>query len=214
MYGLEGFSEHEIIELILFYSIPRCNTNEIAHALLARFGSINEVLHADEKQLCTVAGISDKTALYLKIWAAVFGICQAQQAKHNAAFASIHDAIGYVLPYYEGKTAETPAVLLLDEKRRPIRLAFLERGAFTACSVGTAQIAKMIFDCGASAFVLFHNHPNGVPSPSEEDLLVTRQLRSVFLQLGHPMLEHIIVCNDGYYEIMAHHMSSIKPEFK
>ncbi len=201
--------------MILFYSIPRCNTNEIAHALLARFGSISEILYADEKQLCTIEGISDKSVLYLKLWAAVFVLCQAQQAKQrDSAFETIQDAIDYVRPHYEGKTAETPAVLLLDEKRRPIDLIFLDKGAFTACSVGTEKIAEMLFECGAKVFVLFHNHPCGAQEPSEEDLLVTRQLRSVFLQLGRPMLEHVILCGDTHYEIMAHHMPSIVPNFK
>ncbi len=201
-FGFKGLSEHEILELLLYYPLPRRNTNEIAHELLDHFGSFKELLQADAAELCKISGISTQSALFFRLLADVFMLREIEKPSSRPAFQNLEEIADYVMPYYENKIVETPAVLLLDRKTRLIHLEFFEEGSLHHASLQTDRVVKLLLDYGADSFVLFHNHPNNMPNPSEADLLLTRKWHSLFSQLGHPMKAHILYANGTYTPIV------------
>jgi DNA repair protein RadC len=201
-HGLVGFSDHEILELLLFYALPRRNTNEIAHALLNRFGSLREIMRADPIELCKISGVSKQTSLFLHLLLDVCTLYGLQSHDNRPVFHTIDDVAQYVLPFYENKTLETPAVLLLDKKFRPLHLEFMEAGALQNVSVAADVVVRQLFHYNAAYFVLFHNHPASDKTSSEADLLVTRKWQYLFSQIGRPMLDHVLVTEKTFSTLM------------
>ncbi len=205
-HGFECLSEHEALELLLFYAIPRRNTNEIAHRLLDRFGSIRNVIRASEEELCQICGVSARTAFFFKTLLGTFGIYTMQNAAALETVKTPEQAAFYARPYYEGKTKETPAILLLDKAMHPVYFAFLKCGNDASCAVRTDYVVRKLYAYHVPYFYLFHNHPNGVVSPSEEDIFFTRNLRNTCFRLGKELLDHIILTDNAYFPIMQQKM--------
>ncbi len=204
--GIESLPEHEALELLLFYAIPRRNTNEIAHRLLNRFGSIRNVFRADKEELCQVCGVSQRTVSFFKTFLGFVSIYMVQNAAALETIATAEQAAFFARPYYEGKTEEAPAILLLDKTLHPVHFSFLEYGDDANCSVRTDCIVRLLYTYHVPYLYLFHNHPNGHATPSEEDIYFTRSLRNTCFRLGKELLEHIILTDNAYFPIMQQKM--------
>lgn len=191
--GLDSFEEHNILEMILFYSIPRKDTNDIAHALINRFGSLKSVLDADFNDLITVKGISENSATLIKMFPAVARAYLSNKSNKKPVLDDQYSVMEFLLKTYYGHTKETVYLLLLNNKFELISLEKLHEGSVNSAQIELRQIVDLIIRKNASAVILAHNHPDGIPAPSSEDLATTAELISSLNMLNIQLIEHFIV---------------------
>ena len=200
-YGADSFSDHELLELALYYAIPRCDTNAAAHRLLERFGSLQNVLRASVEELTQVEGIGENAAVYLHLLPALF-----RRANENAPkernLSSVEKCGSYFLRLLGGAQKEMLYELCLDGKGKLLACHCLSQGDMDSAALSVRQVVNHALSCGASVVVLGHNHPSGVALPSEEDRTVTLRVRDALKTLDIRLFDHIVVA-DGDYVSMA-----------
>ena len=191
--NLENFEEHEILELLLFYAIPRKNTNDIAHALIDKFGSLAKVFDADIEVLQEIDGISINSAIFIKL------MPQMCKKYFNAeispfAFNSTDDFIQFGIKQYIGETKEILRGLYLDSSNSYVSCdIFGDASNPTAVIMSVNRIIEKASKYDANHLVLYHNHPSGDCTPSTEDIMATKRLVQILNSLNITLIDHIII---------------------
>ena len=199
--GLDRFNEINALELLLFYTLPRCDTNPIAHRLLDRFGSFTAVLDADYNDLLEVDGISEHTATFLKLLPDTARYYQSAKAAEQREFLTLDDIGVYLVKLYVGVLKETVFLLLLDNKRRLISVEKIHEGSVSSAAVSIRKMAELALKKRAAAVVLAHNHPSGLPIPSSDDLNVTRNFKTALETLEIEFVDHFVIADNKYCTI-------------
>ncbi len=200
--SLESFEPHNVLELLLFYSVPRQDTNELAHSLIDRFGSLKGVFDADFKELIKVKGIKENSATLIKL---VPQIARTYMTNENPVGKILDsaEAIGnYLVNLYIGSTTETVYILLFDSNFKLLNTVKLFEGSVNSAIVAPRKIFEEVTKVNASMFVMAHNHPNGVPVPSMEDIETTVALSGAFEMFSVGLLEHFVVAEGKYFPII------------
>lgn len=197
--GFEGWYEHEILEMLLFYTIPRTDTNPIAHRLIEKFGSLAQVLDADVSALMKVDGIGESTALFIS----ALGKLQAEYAKskwpkNRAVFTNTTVAGLYCRDYIGNETEEVLAVICLDGQNAVKKREIISRGVTDRVDVSIRKIAESAFNADAKYIVLCHNHPSGIPHPSQKDIELTNTIAAALSPLNIELFDHIIVGGQSF----------------
>lgn len=194
--GLDSFPEHRVLELLLFYAIPQGDTNELAHRLIERFGSLAGVLDASVEDLCSVSGVGEHTALLLRMVPELCG-------RYVASRSSVGDIVDcsarvreVLEPYFFGARNEMVYLLCLDGKRKVLGVRKITEGSINAAEVTTRRITEEAVSLRASAVILAHNHVSGLAIPSNEDCTTTRYLKQVLEPIGIELLDHVVFCDD------------------
>ena len=200
-YGLESLEEHEALEYLLYFAIPRRDTNPIAHALLNRFGSFAAVLEAAEEELLTVEGVGPSTARFLHAIPAIDRYYVASRSKVRRRFETTADLGNFCIPLFRGKHRECMVMIALDERRRYLRTVWLESGTVGSVDVTVGKIAAEAVSAGASVVVLAHNHPGGTVIASKQDILSTAAVVQALRILGILVQDHIIVAGEEYLSL-------------
>ena len=199
--GLDHFDAHNVLELLLFYSIPQKDTNEIAHLLIDRFGSLSAVLDAPFEDLIGTPGIKEHSALLLKLIPAL-SRRYAMEKNSKAGCLTSMDKIGsFLVDRYVGITDETVFLLLLDNKFRPIECVKVHEGSVNSSAITLRKLVETALFKRASMVVLSHNHPGGMPIPSSDDIFTTREVAKAFELLEIKFLGHILVAGDKFINI-------------
>lgn len=191
--GFEGMADHEALEYLLFYVIPRCDTNPLAHRLIDRFGSFSAVLDASEEDLQTVQGVGLRTAQFLhgiKLATAFYAL---SRRKTPRSIKKCEDAMQYVMPLFEGLMNERLYMVLMDDQYCPMQTVLLAEGQPGAIQMDFTAAARRAVASGCTQAMLSHNHPRGLPTPSHEDINTTRQVSKMLGLLGISLVDHIIV---------------------
>lgn len=191
--GFEGMADHEALEYLLYYVIPRKDTNPLAHALVERFGSFSGVLDATAQELQTVPGVGVRTAQYLHGLKLLVGYYAMNRRKSPASLKSSSDAIAYMIPLFEGAVNERFYMVLLDDRLCPLQTVLLAEGAPGAVQVDVTALARRAVASGCTQAMLCHNHPHGVAMPSHEDIATTRMIAKTLGMLGIGLADHVIV---------------------
>lgn len=194
--GIDGMPDHNILELLLFYSIPRKDTNELAHKLIAEFGSLSRVFDATYEQLLDVEGVGESSALLISM---LPGICRRyvegkMQGKINLADPA--DAQNYLKDKFYGCKTEVFYLLCLDSSGNLINCSKLGEGTSGTVLVDKRNAMQIAFRNDADKVILAHNHPKGIAAPSKKDLELTREFSSVFSSVGIRVVDHIIVADN------------------
>ncbi len=196
--GLDGFSAHEVLELILFYAIPRRDVNELSHRLVERFGSFKAVFDADYDDLCTVEGIGENAATLIKLMAESFRRYAFGDSEDPFVYDTL-DKIGeFAVKLYIGVSVEKLYAMLFDNKMMLLDTVMLAEGAVNSVRVSTRTIAEKALKKNASAIILIHNHPNGTPYPSDEDRRFSSYLKDLLSNFDITLIDHIIVSGRFY----------------
>ena len=202
--GMDDFADHEILELLLTYAIPRGDVNGQAHALIDRFGSVAGALDALPEELCEVKGIGPEAARFLTMLPSVFrryALNKTEPGKPMDTLAKIGE---YLHAKYTGVTFERVYLLLFDNSMRLIDCCHLDDGAVNCSKVTMRRVAELCLFKHASCAVLAHNHPMGLAIPSSADIEVTHSVENSLETVGVTFLEHIIVTENSYAPILRH----------
>ncbi len=198
--GLEGFEKHNILELLLFYSIPQRDTNPIAHALINRFGSLRGVFDASVEELCEVDGVSEHTATLIKLVPSVWAMA-ASEVDTSVRYDSLTKIGKLLVKRYAGITVETVFLVLMDNSWHIIDIVNLGEGSVNQVRLDTRRMIELCIRKKASMVVLSHNHPNGRLIPSSEDLITTEELARTFRSIHVEFLEHLLIA-DGKFDAL------------
>lgn len=198
--GLDGFSQHNMLELLLFYAVPRKDTNELAHALIDAFGSLAGVLDAPVSELEAVPGVGERTAALLHLMPQLARAYLADGAR-DICIDSTAKAGSYLLPRFIGRNEETVFMVCLDGKGRVLSTTLLFRGSVNSAEINLRAVVAAALRHNAAGVILAHNHPGGVALPSPEDLTTTRRVRDALAPVGVRLVDHIIVADGDYVSL-------------
>lgn len=203
--GLDGFSEHEILELILFQVIPRRDTNPLAHSLIDRFGSLAEVLDASKDELMQVSGVGESVASFLSLFSAV-NHWQNKQSKRTEKIIlnTTAKAGSYLTSRFRGRTKETLILLCMTPDKRMIYSEELGSGVGDSTTTTLREIAHLCMRKDTHDIILAHNHPSGLVLPSREDITMTRRAQDFLKDIGVKLHDHFVITDGEYYSMKDH----------
>ena len=199
--GLDGFTDVQVLELLLFYVIPRRDTNPIAHDLFRRFGNLARVLDAPVSKLTQVDGITENGATFLKLVREIdrrYVLSQGEDIILN----SIQDCCDYLSRFFKGKRNETVFLLSLDAKLKLLSCREVGEGSINYASVPIRRCVEMALEDGATSVILAHNHPSGIAVPSNDDIHTTRRLAMALSAVEIQLVDHIVVAEDEYVSMV------------
>jgi len=199
--GLDAFAEHEALELLLYYAIPRKDTNPIAHALMERYGSLSAVLAAPVEDLQKVEGIGESTAILLKLVPQIQKKARLADAKRETALTSVSQFGAYLLEQFRGEKNEVIYQLCLDRKGKLLACKRLGEGDVSSANLDIRRMIENAILTSASGVVLAHNHPSGIALPSQDDYIATDQAKVALATIGVVLLDHIILADDDFVSL-------------
>lgn len=198
--GFDGFEDHEILELLLFYSIPRINTNETAHRLIYKFGSIKNILNAPISELKSVEGIGENSVVFLKVLDAL--LKEDLMARKNDDALTTSERVGaFIMPHFSDLSVENFVVIALDSALKPIAVKNFGDGSSKSVNVAPAKIVKFLINCDAYGAIVAHNHPGGLAVPSIADIRSTGSLKTVLNSIGIKLIDHLIMVSDDFVSV-------------
>lgn len=198
----DSLEEHEILELVLFYSIPRKNTNEIAHNLLNRFGSIKGVLDADINAIAEIKDVGKKTALHIKSIAKLLSKYAISEQKSDGLLRSPTALTLFMKNLFVGTQNESSYILLFDNSKRLITCEKIGEGFSMEHNLSLRKAVLSAITSNATSAILVHNHPNGKAIPSRDDLYATNKAKMTLDALGITLMEHFIVADNDCCQII------------
>ena len=192
--GVDGMPDHNLLELLLFYSIPRKDTNEIAHKLIETFGSLNGVFDASYERLMEVEGMGESSALLLSL---IPGICRryadGMSEKKKINLSTAEDAEKFLVRKYYGCKTEVFYMICLDAVGNLINCCKLSEGSSGTVVVDKRIMLETALRNNADKIIFAHNHPNGLAVPSKNDIEMTYEFSSILSTVGIRLADHFIV---------------------
>jgi DNA repair protein RadC len=196
--GADALSDYELLEMVLFTAQPRGDMKPAAKALLKKFGSFAEVMHAPETLLREVDGIGDASTTQLKLIAAAAGRIARGQLKARTLLSSWNDVIDYCRTTMAFADKEQFRILFLDKRNQLIADEVQQVGTVDHTPVYPREVIKRALELSATAILLVHNHPSGDPTPSQADIHMTKAIIDIAAPLGIAVHDHIIVGRNGH----------------
>lgn len=201
--GLDAFSSHEVIELLLFYANKRSDTNPVAHRLIERFGSLPAVLEAEYDDLIKVDGVGDTAATLITLMPHLFRRYTSEKAEKIKTVRSFEDLKDYLMPRFYGINIERIALLCLDSQGRINNFVFVTEGSLNLAQIDMRKIAQLALQNNAESIVLVHNHPGGVASPSRSDVETTSMLVKSMGLINVRVVDHIIISDEDVFSMAS-----------
>ena len=200
--GLANFEAHEVLELMLYYCIPRADTNEIAHKLIRRYGTIDRVLQTSPKELQKMEGIGENASFYLALMNEAIRYINVERATQMDACSDLVDYRTYLKHFFDGLSKEAAYLLCLDAKGKPLGHYKISEGSVTSTPLPLRDIVEIAITSNAASVILAHNHPGGLAIPSEEDKQATVRLLSILNDMGIILADHIVFSGGDYISLM------------
>ena len=198
-FGIDSFSDHEVLEMLLYFSIPRKDTNETAHKLINKFGSLSAVLEANAHDLLSVSGIGAKSAEHISYTGAVIRAYENDKAKQYAileASSELSDpkTIKNILTgLFSGIKNEAFYLIFLNTRKKIIGKEKLTEGTIDTAEVYSRNVITAALRANAHSVIMAHNHLSGNPYPSNSDLSTTRVVQNALRTINVQLIDHYII---------------------
>ena len=199
--GFESLADHEALEVLLYLTNPRKNTNVMAHALLKRFGSFSRVLDAEEEELCKVEGVGPATARMLHLMPEICKYYTRCRASEENCLRTTEQLAEFLKSKFLGADRERALLMALDSRSRVKSVYWLKEGNARMVSLEVKDVVSAALRGGTESVVLCHNHPNGVPLPSREDLAATENTVRALGLVKIRLRDHIILAENDYFSM-------------
>lgn len=197
--GLDSFESHQVLELLLFYSIPRKDTNELAHELLNKYGSLSGVFDADPKELSNTPGVGESTAFLLSLIPQLARRYSNDKWGDKPEISSSTKAGQYAVTLFSGRIYEAFYIICLDAQNRVNYSELVHEGTINEAPVYPRLLVQAALRHKANSVILAHNHPGGSLNPSRADIEATNTIRTALEAISIKVIDHIIVCGEKYY---------------
>lgn len=208
--GFDNFATHELLEMLLYYSIPRTDTNGIAHGLLERFGSLKGICEASFDELLGADGIGPQSAILLRLIPELMKRYAMEQVQPAAVYNSVGKLADYFSRTFIGLDHECLYMMLLNNRMNMIDCVLVSEGVVNSSTVPVRMMTQKVLFKKASGVAIAHNHPDGLALPSARDIEVTETLIGAFDSIGATLLEHLIIADGRFYPIMQQHYGSLR----
>lgn len=202
--GLDGFHDYEIIELLLTLGTPRTDCKQPAKDALKKWGSLKAVLEAPPKELKKIKGIGDHNVFGLKLTQDVARRYLADRIVDMDYIQSSEDVLNYLRHNLRDKSQELFMVIYLNGRNQILKMETLFEGTLNTSAVYPREVVKKALENDASALVLVHNHPSGNPSPSQDDLTITKKLKEAAKTIDIYIHDHLIIAGNDVYSFADH----------
>ena len=196
--GLSGFSEHEVLELLLMFAIPQRDVNPLAHRLIDRFGSLSAVLESSPAELTRVDGVGENAAALLSLMPQLMGYYQHSAMGRKPVITNLAEARKYAGALFFGLHEERVYMICVDQSGRVLHPALMHRGTIDQVQIYPREVVETALRYHAHAVLLAHNHPSGLALPSQEDKQTTMVLKAALDAVGVVLADHIIVADDDF----------------
>lgn len=200
--GLDNFDELYVLELLLYYCIPRKDTNPIAHELLHTFGSLTGVFEATVEELVKVPGISYNAATFLNLIHQTGRYYQVKRAEIGDILHTVTECAEYLVARFYGRENETVFLLCLDAKCKVLGCKMVGEGSVNSANVPIRRLVEIALNTNATTVILAHNHPSGVAIPSDEDVQTTLRVSRAMAAVEITLADHIVVADDDYVSMV------------
>ena len=206
--GFIGFSDHEILELLLNYILVRTNTNGIAHDLITTFGSLEAVLDAEPHELVKVPGVGERTAVFISFQRELlrlYGQRKFEADNKKPIFDDKYINAGffqYMSTLYAGVDQERCYMMFVDAKGRLSNAEILGEGSSECILINQKKLLKEAIASNAAGVVLVHNHVTGIALPSNADVENTLKIRDSLEVLGIDLVDHFVYTQKGCVSIL------------
>jgi DNA repair protein RadC len=200
-HGIESFEEHHVLELLLFYALPRVDVNPLVHNLINRFGSLAAVFDAPIDELIKVDGVGRNTATLIKLMPQVARRYMISRASLSDILDTTEKAGRYLLPRFFGERDEVVYLVSLDAKCKVLNCRLMFRGSVNSASVSIRKIVETALSFNATSVILAHNHTSGIALPSREDQMTTRRVEAALKAVDIVLADHIIVADEDFVSL-------------
>lgn len=196
--SMEAFSKHELLEILLYYCVPRKNTNEMAHKLLNEFGTFTMLFHSNYLDLMKWGNINERTALLFVLLREIMLRMAQEEWEENIYLNSTAATGKFLIELMSHETEECFYVLCMSSDNKLIYPALINRGTVTETYVSSRNIMEAVLRYNASSVILAHNHPGGSVRPSMDDIDTTRRITALLKPIDVVVLDHVIVSGKKY----------------
>lgn len=197
--NFDSFPPHNVLELLLFYSIPRVDTNELAHRLIETFGSLRGVFDAPYESLLRVPGVGEQTASLIKLIPSLTKVYLEENASDIRYLTSTEDAVRFLKPKFTAMANEALIMVSLNDAGKILKTSVISQGGAHFTEVDVRKIMSELLGSRATAVIIAHNHPGGVCAPSRADHDMTAKLARLLGSIEVTLLNHIIITQDDYF---------------
>lgn len=202
--GLDSFSQHEVLELLLTYAIPQKDVNPLAHALIDQFGSLSGVLDADESDLMQVSGIGKKAASLLCLMPHLLGYYMKNAMGERPMITNLLQARQYAASLFFGVHEERFYMVCLDKQGHVIYTQLLQKGTVDEVPIYPRTVVEIAIRHHACCVLLTHNHPGGISQPSQADYDATNAVIDALRPVGIGVVDHLILGGESVYSMTQH----------
>lgn len=205
----DGFEDHQILEMLLFYVYPRTDTNPLAHRLLNKFGNLSAVFDAPLDTLIE-AGLTKNAATFLTMIPDIARVYLNDRNNNKSKIIDFDDLGKYFIPKFIGRDEEAVVLLLADAKGKEVFCGVISKGSLHSSEVPVRKIIDYSMRYNAATAIIAHNHPSGVALPSRDDVAVTKKLIKSMDLVGVLLFDHFIVAEDDFVSLRD---SGLVPDF-
>lgn len=197
--GIEHWAYHEVLELILMYSVPYKDVNPLAHTLIESFGSLGAVLDAGYEELKKIDGVGHETALFLSLLPDFFTKYTASKNVDSVVLDTAHKLVNYFRTIDRVRNNERFYIFCLNGEKKLIKTVKFDADIISAVSVPLTDFSQKVAFAANRGVVILHTHPNGIAEPTDADIRATRRMVKAASAVGVKIEDHIIVSNNSFF---------------
>lgn len=199
--GFENFAQHEVLEMLLYSTNARSDTNPIAHDLMAEFGNLANVLEASPTELKKIDGIGESSAFLLSMIPALCRAYTLAKWDRTVLLGNYEITGRYVVDLFMGKNHEEFHIICVDSNRQVFYEGCVMKGTINEVPAYPRLIVEEVLKHNAQYVYLAHNHPGGSTRPSEEDYMTTKKIMDALTAVDVTLLDHLIVSGNSFYSM-------------
>jgi len=197
-------ADYELLEILLFASSPRSDVKPLAKELLREFGSIRKILAASNEELFKIKGVNQAAISAIKITRVISLRALNEEIEEKTILQSWDSLLDYCRMSMANIKVEQFRIFFLDKKNQLIANELQQEGTIDHTPVYPREVVKRALELGAFALILVHNHPSGDPSPSKEDMIITKKIAQIALPLGIEIHDHLIIGGNKHFSFSSH----------
>ncbi|MBR3868106.1 MAG: RadC family protein [Clostridia bacterium] len=201
--GLDSFPDHNVLEMLLFYSISRADTNELAHRLIDTFGSLNGVFDAPYSALKDVKGVGEQTAVLIKLIPSLVKKYLEGSVSDKNHIQTTEDAVEYLRPKFATLKNEELIMVCMNNAGKILNSTVISKGGSDFAEVDTRKIVQEVISSNATQVIIAHNHPGGICAPSSADVKITNNISALLHSINARLANHIIITDTDYFSFAA-----------
>lgn len=191
--GPDSLLDYEIVEIMLFLVFKRQDTKTIAKALINRFGSIDKIISATKKDLLEIDGIGESCFFSIKIIEAVIKSTLRSKIIQRNTIECFDDVVLYCKNNMKFLVAEELHIIFLNTINEIISDHVINKGTIDHVNVAPREVVRKCIETGAKGFILIHNHPSGDPTPSLNDISLTKRIKEAADVFNIDLYDHVII---------------------